>query len=258
MINLLDTTFITAVKIESEDRYKNAKTVLNFLNYHFNTNVLIYEVGVNGDSKLDFLQDLPNLNISLFLDTESTVFHRTKYLNFMLNQVYTKCVCNYDIDVIFDVQTYADSQQIILEGGADILYPYPDGEGQIRIFQSFDRIDFEKSFDINEILKSENKDIHTSFCGHAFFANTKKYKELGGENENFVSYGPEDRERLMRFIRLNAKVGRLDDRFVYHFEHERGQDSTPNHKNAAKNCQEFEITCNMSVDELKKHVPALL
>ncbi len=257
MIDLTKTTFITAIKIESKDRYENAKTVLGFLNHHFNTNVLIYEVNNTKGSSLDFLNEFTNLNISIYLDSISKEFHRTKYLNFLIKKVKTECVCNYDIDVIFDPQTYFDSQDIILCKEADVLYPYPDGNGQVRVFQSFDRSVFNSSFNIEDVNESPEKDLHASFCGHAFFANTNKYKEFGGENENFISYGPEDRERLMRFIKLGARVGRLNDRFVYHFEHQRGSDSNNNHGNAMKNIEEFEIMSSIPIEEISKRVPPL-
>ena len=44
MKKLKDTTIIIPVAIESTDRLNNAKTVLGFLNYHFNVNVIIHEL----------------------------------------------------------------------------------------------------------------------------------------------------------------------------------------------------------------------
>jgi predicted glycosyltransferase involved in capsule biosynthesis len=76
----------------------------------------------------------------------------------------------------------------------------------------------------------------TSKYGHCVFANTKKYRKCGGENENFIGYGPEDQERENRFITLKYNVSRVDN-LVYHFEHSRTPFSNgdnkyydPNHK----------------------------
>ena len=55
MENLKNCTFMIPVRIEHQDRYNNAKSVLGFLNHHFETNVIIYEVSESGESKLDFL-----------------------------------------------------------------------------------------------------------------------------------------------------------------------------------------------------------
>lgn len=64
MIDLTKTTFIIPLMIESSDRYRNAKIILTYLNHHFNTNIIIYEI-IDNNSKLDFLNQLTNLNIKL-------------------------------------------------------------------------------------------------------------------------------------------------------------------------------------------------
>jgi predicted glycosyltransferase involved in capsule biosynthesis len=72
-------------------------------------------------------------------------------------------------------------------------------------------------------LQSINDDLLTTLrskYGHCVFANTKKYIKCGGENENFIGYGPEDREREHRFTTLKYNVSRIDN-LVYHFEHSR-------------------------------------
>ena len=61
--------------------------------------------------------------------------------------------------------------------------------------------------------------------GHCIFFNTDVYREFGGENEEFISYGPEDKERGIRFKAFTDKIEWLDD-VVFHFEHHRGNDSS--------------------------------
>jgi hypothetical protein len=60
--DLKNCTIIIPILIEHEDRYTNAKTVLNYINKNFNTNVFIYEISDSG-SKLDFLDSLKNIEI---------------------------------------------------------------------------------------------------------------------------------------------------------------------------------------------------
>ena len=60
--------------------------------------------------------------------------------------------------------------------------------------------------------------------GHCVFLSTEKYKSMGGENEEFVAYGPEDIERYERFIKLDYKVDRVNS-LVYHLEHSRTHNS---------------------------------
>ena len=49
MIDLTNTTLIIPIKIEHPDRYRNAKTVLGYINKHIKTNVFIYEIS-DGES----------------------------------------------------------------------------------------------------------------------------------------------------------------------------------------------------------------
>ena len=104
MINLKDLTIIIPVKIESQDRYFNLKTVLGYLNHHFKTNVRIIESSSDGP-KIDFLKNFKNLHIDYEFQilNHGESYHRTKYLNQMINKTKTKVIANYDIDVFFQI-----------------------------------------------------------------------------------------------------------------------------------------------------------
>ena len=122
MINLKDLTIVIPVKIESQDRYYNLKTVLGFINNHFETNVKIIEES-NNNSKIDFLQNFNNLNIDykFYQVSSNTPFHRTKYLNEMIASTDTKVVSNYDSDVFFPTKTYEDVVNLILNEESDFV-----------------------------------------------------------------------------------------------------------------------------------------
>ena len=228
-INLKDTTFIIPVKIEHPDRYRNAKTTLGFLNHHFKTNVFIYEISDDGTTKIDFKDEFLNLKIKHWVLKEEGIFHRTKYLNVMLDQVETKVVANYDIDVILSPENYLECQKDILKGLYDVIYPYEFGQGQKMVHDNIDLNEFYGSgFDINYIdSRPEIFNLYGAEYGHCMFFNTDVYKNNGGENENFISYGPEDKDRGERFGRLGFNVTWKHGYHVYHFEHYRGNDSSP-------------------------------
>ena len=233
--DLTKTTFIIPVKIEHPDRYRNAQTVLGFLNHHLKTNVFIYEISDDGESKLDFLDSLGNLRIKHWVSEpdrpvpgeETAIFHRTRYLNLMLDEVETPVVCNYDIDVLISPDFYQKCQDLILEGESDVIYPFKFGlNGQIRVLEGFDYEKFrENGFDLFMINREGPMNYYDSEYGHCIFFNTTLYKKYGAENENFISYGPEDKERGVRFSKIGLNVQWMEDSIVYHFEHFRGSDS---------------------------------
>ena len=159
MIDLSKTTFIIPIKIEHKDRYRNSELVLNFLNSNFYTNVFIYEVSSSGKTRLDFLEKLENLDIKHWCVDEEDSFHRTKYLNIMLDEVETPVVVNYDIDVILDPRNFLECQNDILKGKSKVIYPYELGNGQIMVLESFDYLGFRDSNYSIEFLNrsSDNK-----------------------------------------------------------------------------------------------------
>jgi len=228
MIDLKNCTLIIPIKVEHQDRYRNAKTVLGFLNEHIQTNVYIYEVCEGPTSKLDFLDDLKNLVIKHWLQEDEGIFHRTKYLNIMLDEVVTPVVANYDIDVIIPPEFYKKCVDFIIDNTCDVVYPYKFGPGgQRRVLDTFNYDNFYNSkFDISFIDNVGPFSDYDSEYGHCIFFNTEIYKKFGAENENFISYGPEDKERGERFQRMGFKVGWVKECRIYHFEHHRGNDSS--------------------------------
>ena len=143
MIDLKNCTLIIPIKVEHSDRYRNAKTVLGFLNHHLETNVFIYEICEDGISKLDFLDSLKNLKIKHWKSEDEGIFHRTKYLNIMLDDVQTPVVANYDIDVIMPAKFYKKITYDITNGDSDVVYPYRVGPGgQRRVLDNFNLSQF--------------------------------------------------------------------------------------------------------------------
>lgn len=215
MIYLQNTTFIIPVCIESIDRFNNSLTVLGYLNHHFKTNVIIHEI-YSGKSKLNFLSSLKNLNILHLTEKDSGKYHRTRQLNECLSKVQTDVVCNYDIDIILPIESYIISEYLLTNSIFDVIYPYEVGMYQKQIQQSYFRESFETDFNIGKL----SGNLESSEFGHCQFFKTDTYKGIGGENERFISYGPEDRERYFRCVKFNLKIHRIKD-YVYHFEHSR-------------------------------------
>ena len=257
VINLLNTTLIIPVKIEHPDRMRNARTTLGFLNQHFETNVFIYEVSDDGLSKLDFLEDLGNLKIKHWCIKEDDAFHRTKYLNIMLDEVETPVVANYDIDVILRPDVYSYCQERIINSSTEVIYPYERSQYvQFQVNQNFNYEGFANSKFSMDFLNKEEAGLtaYDAECGHCIFFRTETYRRFGGENENFISYGPEDKERMIRFQKItDNKVEWIRNIKVYHFEHYRSKDSSSSNPYFQKNWEIFNLVSSADRESLLRY-----
>jgi hypothetical protein len=232
-IDLSNCTFIIPIRLDSGDRTRNITTVLCYLLKTFNTKVILKEV----DSRpfveecvikqiKEFLdKDEINNLIYLFEKSDSSEFHRMKILNEMIEQVKTDIVVNYDCDALLKAETCIEAVKLIVKKNYDLVYPYGLGDYQYQIFATDALVsDFiNNNFDFSILEKNSN--IHRSEFGHVQFIKTKSYINAGMENENFISWSPEDKERYFRFNVLGYNVGRIDHSYVYHLEHYRGHNS---------------------------------
>tara|TARA_R110001592_G_scaffold148962_1_gene374296 strand:+ start:647 stop:1426 length:780 start_codon:yes stop_codon:yes gene_type:complete len=251
-INLKNFTFIIPVKIESEDRKNNAKIVLGLLHKILDTNIIIYEAGSN---VVPSIFDIDNDGVEYIHQDlkEGDPFHRTKYLNIMLKKVKTRFTINYDLDVILELKTYKNLDLIMDQSKSDLLFPYGLGNFQKMVEQSSykDLIKADKNF--YEVLDS-NSTISDTFAGHCQVFKTASYIQGGMEDENFISYGPEDRERKLRFSQLGYTTIYLQDHYVYHLEHSRSQDSGAANAFFEHNCNLYNRMVSMSVYDYMDYI----
>jgi hypothetical protein len=246
-IDLMDCTFIIPLKIDSEDREQNFKFVMKYLYDKFKTNIIITESSHNDDLVLqnDYFDILERANVKLIEKPNEKYFKRTQYLNEMLKMSKTKITVNYDIDVFMPIHNYWESKQLINDG-FDLVYPFSRGQFQLEVPQTY------RDEMINEnVIKVDMKKlyINRSEYGHVQFFNTESYKEGFGENEEFISFGPEDQERYYRFLTLGYKITHLNNRYVFHLNHSRNRLSNK-HKHYDSNHDLWEKIKKLSKQEI--------
>ena len=256
-IDLSEATFIIPIRIESNDRLRNVITTTAFLLENFDTNIIIKEVDSESIFKnvaLPILKNILDVDVNInhiYEKSDSPSFHRQRVLNEMITAADTEIVVNYDCDVLLPLESYHEAYSSILHHTHDVIYPYGQGMYQKQV-QASDEVvsDFLQTMDYS-ILDS-NSTIHTSDFGWAQFFNRQVYIDGGMENENFVAYAPEDKERFYRFTTLEYNVGRIDD-YVYHLEHSRGQNSWINNPHMNTNNDEWEKVQNMNKEQIKEY-----
>jgi hypothetical protein len=239
-IDLKDCLFAIPVHYDHIDRRNNLQRVLYYLNENFDTNIVVGEQGAGLLGNLPFKNDY----IWMF---DMPEFHRTKMLNDMCKEYDLPIFINYDADVIIPVIQLLMGAKVIRRG-VTMVYPY-DGK--------FARIPKElQDKDISELyymVFKGSRPIDPISMGGCVMFDREKFIEGGMENENFISYGPEDTERVIRFGKLDYTIYRTQGT-LYHYDHYIGSNSNAQNPHFGHNCQEEDKIKNMSKEQLRDYV----
>lgn len=244
MIDLKDVTFIIPILIDSEDRMNNYNIVINYLLKNFDTNIIVCE-----SDKESHEDTLKRDGVNYMFIKNDGLFHRTRLLNIMTKVAKTDIVVNYDIDVVFKPEQYIEARNAIKSGDFDICYPYGGNFMNVRKYY-FNHI---KENNLDGIDLDQCEIANPNSLGGAIFFSKEKYLQVGLENENFVSWGFEDNERIDRVLKLGYKVSRTRG-VLYHLEHKRTINCTPEQPKYNDNINEYNKVIKMSKDELIKYI----
>lgn len=245
----INVTFGIPVRIDSPERYTNLMVVLDHLLRVENSNIILLEADTH--SRIEEEQLPSNVTLYFFMDTDP-VFHRTKYINKLLDFSNAEIVGIWDTDVIIPIPQIQESIRQVKEGETTLSLPY-DGRCYNLSIDLSERFREKKDFTVFDTKSS----LHLSFgfCsfGGAFIVNKEAYKKAGGENENFYGWGPEDLERVMRVRNFGYTIYRVKGP-LYHLYHPRNNStySTPHIK--IKSLQELIHISNMSHSQIEKYV----
>ena len=261
MHDLSDTTFIIPVRIESEDRMRNVITCLCYLLENLDTRVILKEVDTRSVFEEEVLPQIKEYlgdkihNLTHVFEQSDPLdgtFYRMRYLNEMIHMCDTEIVSNYDCDVLLPLRTYVEAQHFIMNEGYDVIYPYGQGPWQKKVYATDEMVSNFLSNDCKFSHLEKRYEVDNAESGHAQFVKKSVYIEAGMENENFISYSPEDKERLHRFNLLGYNVGRIEN-WVYHLEHARTPNSWLTNPHMQNNFKLWEFLQSLDVDELKQY-----
>ncbi|HYW34351.1 MAG TPA: galactosyltransferase-related protein [Balneolaceae bacterium] len=251
-INFEDTTFVIPARLDTITRLENIYLVTHFLTSHFNTNIRILEADNYNNH---FLEELLPSNISLrFVEDYDPIFHRTKYINRLVQTCDTPYVAVWDTDVLVPPEQIIQSIEHLRANNVDFVYPYKrDFLDTSLILREL----YVKTQDIELLQKYRGKMKRLYLpdpVGGAFFANRTTYIQSGLENESFYGWGREDGERLNRWKILEYSYKRVSGP-LFHLTHERGQNSTF-HSSKQDDIKHSEILRinSMSKEELKDEI----
>jgi len=244
-------TIVIPVRIDCKERKENLGAVLySLLNA---TDAFIITMEADTEQRYHW-QEANHRSTHIFVRDDNSVFHRTRYLNKLLNLAKTDIVGIWDTDVILDAAQIKHAVNAV-KNGVTLCYPY---DGRF-LFLSPAQSENARNGVIS-FLKDKNFDGKGAFSmgrpsvGGAFIVNKQRYLKGGGENENFYGWGPEDAERLKRMEILGEPTQRIEGP-LFHLHHPRGINSTfGGDERSKKNVGELIKICGMNAIQLKEYI----
>ena len=120
--NLLDTTFIIPVRIDTIDRLENLIACTKHILKSFNTNIIV----IDGDMRnKKILKYLLNKKIQyIYCEDSDNVFYRTYYINKVVSKIQSTYLAIWDTDIIAPIEQIIESVNVLRHGNADFVLPY--------------------------------------------------------------------------------------------------------------------------------------
>lgn len=255
MIDLHDCTFLIPFYNSNKDREYNINHIFKFLNDHFETNVIVAEQGKNFIE----IKQYDNLHINhiKYYNSENIVL-KNKLYNIGFSFLKTNIVIQYDSDVLVPPDQLLTSVEYV-RGEYDYSFPYDSSCIQIYKELKKQKDNLLSAYNFKEyskhIMDHVRHLVHPRVPpGGCILMKRKTYTEMGMENENFVGYGPEDKERKLRLEKLEFKNKNANG-YIFHIEH----DVPPFYRNivTVQNEKELDKIKRMNKEQIVEHFIAM-
>lgn len=235
------------VRVDSIERKANLLAVIHFLTA-LQCRIIVLEADaqphisdIGSDSKV----------VYQFVEDIKPVFHRTHYINMLLQMSQTEFVAIWDTDVLVDYGQIIDALQLVQQG-ATISYPY---DGRVIMLSEQLSTQARHSLDFGYLRHLRMRPFPgRKLCGGAYIVHKQRYLQCGGENERFTGWGLEDAERRERVIILGHKACHIPYGELYHLYHLRFNSNYFTEDYARRQREEFIKICCMSPNELKLYI----
>lgn len=240
------------VRIDSWERKRNLLALLHYIS----SSGMRVHVWDAGSEECQFPDDICSKITYTYERDENLVYHKTRYVNLLLREISTPIVAIWDADIIFSLSQLEVSIQAIIERKYVMSIPY---NGVVKMLSKKQSEAYILSGQRYDHLVSHD-DMYARLmwrpsCGGVFVVDREKYLRSGGDNERFISWGPEDAERIRRMEILGESVHWTNGGPLYHLWHPRGENSRYSiEKLAFINRMEFIKVCSMGQNELHAYV----
>ena len=252
-VDLSACSFIIPVRIDSPERRENLFFTLAYLFNNFNTSVVVVEESGYPSLRWEFAGWDKSFLKYLHIPSASEFLHRTRALNVGATAARSgvEIVVLHDTDVLLKRSQCQEAQNLIKNNLADAVLPY---NGMfLNISRDWIHHIHHQDMNLDCLEGKDFENLNTESVGGSIFVSRKRFEELGRENENFISWGFEDNERVERYKKLGKRVLRAAGP-LYHVDHPRGLNSAGGSIFYDWNKKELDRIRNMSAQDLSSYI----
>lgn len=238
-----DLTYIFPIRIDSNERLENINTNINYLKKLFNPNIIIAEDKTNKINRDDIIKINTDFN---------DLFYKTKIINNAVKNTKSKFIAIIDADLFFNKNDYEEAYIKIKNNEYDFIFGY-NGE-----CWNYDRGFIQT---LNENIINENihynqykmQLMNQNAVGGSIWCSKEIFFEIGGQNENMISWGFEDNEFINRIQKLEKRFYRTSG-FTYHLNHPRTENSSDSNPHIENNKIEYIKVDSLNKEDLIKYI----
>ena len=262
-------TFVTHLRYDHQDRLDNLQCILDFYSFYFpNSRFILVEDDKTHNSAFDKIS-WPLKKTSFYFIENSGLYYRTRALNYGIKQSKTPIVVSLDTDCLVSPDSIKLCSFNLLNG-ATIAWPYNgyfvDTHQQFRdnqfktekLFSAFDpyipnliKLGVGERYEYFSIRGTNNE---PRLVGGIVMFNKENFLRIGGYNENFIAWGAEDEEVVIRCKILNHQCYRDANlnSLLFHLNHHNAL--RQHHQFYNSNVDELTKVSNMNEIELKSYI----
>lgn len=238
MINL-NASVIVFYRKDSEDRETNIKILIDYYQKHYENYELIIAQQPYKQSSIDFTQYEAVNNIILDIPEQRETWNKMKAYNEAVKQSFYENLIFNDVDVIFGPDSIQETLDILSKDNKKIILP---NDGHFICVKQQVRDIFKTNLDYNYLCNQINMNYynqinyeddkihvgHTQSPGGGFVTKKRNIFNCNGFNPNFLGWGYEDNETLVRYNKMGYTVCRLTGDFkpLFHINHESAERET--------------------------------
>jgi len=233
----LNSSVIVFYRKDSADRELNLKTLIEFYNKHYDNYEFIVVEQPHKQHTIDFTEYDKVRHI--VVDSIPNNWNKMKAYNEAVKQSFYDNLIFNDVDVIFGPTAIEETLEILSKDNKKVILP---NDGHFICIKQPVRDEFVKNLDYNYLCTQINMSYyhtinyddekihvgHTQSPGGGFITKKRNIFNCNGFNPNFIGWGYEDNETLIRFNKMGYTVCRLSGSFkpIFHINHENAERET--------------------------------